>query len=142
MKKPNDDRPLISWQRKVEQKIVNRHAFMPTVPIIGKKERKVNGGIAFVLNLFRCNENVVEDGVKYDYYLSNALGESVEELSLVIVASHRVEDCFRRAKSAGGLADYEVQTWYGWHHHVTMSLVTCWSLTKETMRRTKRVECR
>jgi SRSO17 transposase len=70
--------------------------------------------------------------VKYDYYLSNALDESVEEFVRVIVGSHRVEDCFRRAKGACGLADYEVQTWYGWHHHVTISLLACWFLTKET----------
>ena len=81
-------------------------------------------------------------GVKVDYYLSNALDESAEELARVIVASHRVEDCFRRAKSACGLADYEVQTWYGWHHHVTISLLASWFLTKETKRRKKRVGCR
>jgi len=79
------------------------------------------------------------NGVKYDYFLSNALDESPEELARVIVASHRVEDCFRRAKGACGLADYEVQTWYGWYHHVTMSLLACWFLTRETLRRKKRV---
>jgi SRSO17 transposase len=79
------------------------------------------------------------NGVKYDYYLGNALEESPEELCRVIVASHRIEDCFRRAKGECGLADYEVQTWYGWHHHVTMSMLACWFLTKETMRRKKRV---
>ena len=81
-------------------------------------------------------------GVKYDYYLSNALDESLEELARVIVASHRVEDCFRRAKDACGLADYEVQTWYGWHHHITLSMLACWFLTLETMRRKKRAEFR
>jgi SRSO17 transposase len=81
-------------------------------------------------------------GEKYDYYLSNAWDESPEELGRVIVASHRVEDCFRRAKKECGLADYEVQTWYGWHHHVTMSLLASWFLTQETMRRKKRGRCR
>ena len=71
---------------------------------------------------------------KYDYYLSNVLETSVEELGRVILGSHRVEDCFRRAKGTCGLADYEVQTWHGWHHHVTISLLACWFLTKETMR--------
>ena len=80
-------------------------------------------------------------GVKYDYYLSNALNESAEELARVIVDSHRVEDCFRRAKNACGLADYEVQTWYGWHHHVTISVLASWFLTKETLRRKKRAAC-
>jgi len=82
------------------------------------------------------------DGIKYDYYLSNALDESAEELARVILASHRVEDCFRRAKGTCGLADYEVQTWHGWHHHVTFSLLACWFLTLETMRGKKKAPFR
>jgi SRSO17 transposase len=82
------------------------------------------------------------DGVKYDYYLSNAFDESLGELARVILGSHRVEDCFRRAKGACGLADYEVQTWPGWHHHVTFSLLACWFLTKETLRGKKRAAYR
>ena len=78
------------------------------------------------------------DGVKYDYYLSNALETSDEELARVILGSHRVEDGFRRAKGTCGLADYEVQTWHGWHHHITFSLLVCWFLTKETMRGKKK----
>ncbi len=83
------------------------------------------------------------NGIKYDYYLSNADdGTTIEEFVWVILGSHRVEDyriseTRRRAKSECGLADYEVQTWHGWHHHVTLSLVACWFLTKETLRNKK-----
>jgi SRSO17 transposase len=79
------------------------------------------------------------EGVKYDYYLSNDLTASAAELVRVILGSHRVEDCFRRAKGSCGLADYEVQTWQGWHHHVTMSMLACWFLTQESLRGKKRV---
>ena len=82
------------------------------------------------------------NGVKYDYYLCNALDETVEELARVIVASHRVEDCFRRAKDACGLAEYEVRTWNGWHHHVTLSMLACWFLTKEMLRGKKKIVLR
>ena len=78
------------------------------------------------------------NGLKYDYYLSNALDASLEELARVILGSHRVEDCFCRAKGECGLAEYEVRTWSGWHHHVTLSLLAAFFLTKETMRAKKK----
>jgi SRSO17 transposase len=78
------------------------------------------------------------NGLKYDYYLSNALDASFEELARVILGSHRVEDCFCRAKGECGLADYEVRTWLGWHHHVTLSLLATFFLTKETLRAKKK----
>ncbi|MDR0337821.1 MAG: transposase, partial [Planctomycetaceae bacterium] len=34
----------------------------------------------------------------------------------------------------GILAEYEVQSWIGWHHHVTLCLLATWFLTKETIR--------
>jgi SRSO17 transposase len=78
------------------------------------------------------------NGVKYDYYLSNALDSSLDELARVILGSHRVEDCFRRAKGECGLADYEVRTWSGWHHHVSLVLLVAFFLTKETLRAKKK----
>jgi hypothetical protein len=81
----------------------------------------------------------VSNGVKHDYFLTNNFNASVEELARVVVASHRVEDCFRRAKGTCGLADYEVQTWHGWNHHMTFALLACWFLTKETLRAKKRL---
>jgi SRSO17 transposase len=34
----------------------------------------------------------------------------------------------------GIIAEYEVQSWIGWHHHVTLCLLATWFLTKETIR--------
>jgi len=80
------------------------------------------------------------NGVKYDYYLSNADHTvPMSELARVILSSHRVEDCFRRAKGECGLAEYEVRTWPGWHHHVALVLLATFFLTKETLRSKKRV---
>jgi len=28
--------------------------------------------------------------------------------------------CLQRAKGEAGLADYEVRTWQGWHHHTSV----------------------
>ena len=70
--------------------------------------------------------------LKHDYYLSNALSETpLAEFTRVSKAEHRVEECLQRAKSDAGLADYEVRTWRGWHHHQTLSLVATWFLTQE-----------
>jgi SRSO17 transposase len=78
-----------------------------------------------------------EDGKKlvHDYYLSNAAVDTPAcELARASKAGHRIEDCLKRGKSEAGLADYEVRTWVGWHHHQTLSLIAAWFLTQETRR--------
>ena len=62
----------------------------------------------------------------------------MSELARVILGSHRVEDCFRRAKDECGLAEYEVQSWPGRHHHMALALPAAFFLTKETFRSKKR----
>ena len=49
-------------------------------------------------------------------------------------AEHEVEECFQQAKSEVGLDHYEVRTWRGWHHHITLSLLASFFLTVETRR--------
>jgi SRSO17 transposase len=72
---------------------------------------------------------------KHDYLLSNAvLGTAVAEFARVFKAQHRIEECLQRAKGEAGLADYQVRTWEGWHHHQTLSLLAAWFLTQETRR--------
>jgi SRSO17 transposase len=77
-----------------------------------------------------------EDGTwKHDYFLSNAPCEtSLKELGRVIKGEHRIEDSLKRAKSEAGLADYEVRTWQGWHHHQVLSLTATWFLIQESLR--------
>jgi len=78
-------------------------------------------------------ERQTDGSIKHDYYLSNAPPETpVAEFAHVAKAAHRIEECFHRAKSEAGLADYEVRTWRGWHHHQTLSLLATWFLTQET----------
>jgi SRSO17 transposase len=72
---------------------------------------------------------------KRDYLLSNApLDTSLEEFARVFKARNRVEECLKRAKGEAGLADYQVRTWGGWHHHQALSLVAAWFLTQEARR--------
>jgi SRSO17 transposase len=82
-----------------------------------------------------------EDGVtKHDYYLSNAPPEALPGvLARVARAGHRVEESLQRGKSEAGLAEYQVRTWSGWHHHMALSLIAAWFLVQEA-RRGKKAE--
>jgi len=89
--------------------------------------------VAELLVVFRERQG---DGTwKHDYLLSNApWATAVAEFARVFKAQHRIEECLKRAKSEAGLADYQVRTWEGWHHHQTLSILATWFLTKETRR--------
>lgn len=78
--------------------------------------------------------------VKHDYGLSNASVEtSSAEFARVLCAEHRIEECLKRAKSEAGMADYEVRTWEGWHHHLALALLASWFLTEEKIRGGKKI---
>jgi SRSO17 transposase len=78
--------------------------------------------------------------IKHDYALSNApLDTPLQEFARVLNAEHRIEECLRRAKSESGMAEYQVRTWRGWHHHQTLTLIATWFLTQEKRRGEKGV---
>ncbi len=73
--------------------------------------------------------------LRHDYHFSNAPADTpLQELARVARAEHRVEQCFERGKTDAGLADYQVRTWQGWHHHITLSMLATWFLTGEAQR--------
>jgi SRSO17 transposase len=77
----------------------------------------------------------VEAEPETHYALSNAGPEvPLEELVRVRFTRHKVEEVFEAAKQEAGLAHYEVRSWVGWHHHITLSLVTLWFLCCERRR--------
>jgi SRSO17 transposase len=89
--------------------------------------------VAELLVVFR--ERQGDGSFKHDYLLSDAaLGTPLAEFARVFKAQHRIEECLRRAKGEAGLADYQVRTWEGWHHHQTLALLATWFLTQETRR--------
>ncbi len=104
--------------------IVKRH-------VIAKIDRKVGSEETLVAIRW-----VDEEGrVKHDYYLSNASAETpLKEFARVANAAHRIEQCIQRSKSEAGMADYQVRTWRGWHHHITLSLIATWFLVQEARR--------
>ena len=71
----------------------------------------------------------------HDYCVSNAPFDTpLREFARALCAEHRIEECLRRAKSEAGLAQYQVRTWKGWHHHQTLTLLATWFLTQEKRR--------
>jgi SRSO17 transposase len=47
---------------------------------------------------------------------------------------HGVEELFEEAVGQIGLNHYEVRSWVGWHHHMTLSLLALWFLQLERRR--------
>jgi len=64
------------------------------------------------------------DGSEPRSYLSNAPPETAL-LTLAQVAAARwiIETEFQTAKGETGLDEYEVRSWQGWHHHMTLALL-------------------
>ena len=68
----------------------------------------------------------------WTYSLSNAPPDTpLVELVQVRSSRHRVEEVFQQSKGEVGLAHYEVRSWVGWHHHITLALLAVWFLVLE-----------
>lgn len=59
---------------------------------------------------------------------------SLEKFVTVHARRHGVEELLERSKGEVGLGHYEVRSWIGWHHHMTLSLLALWFLILETDR--------
>jgi SRSO17 transposase len=66
------------------------------------------------------------------FTLSNAPARvAVERLAQVHGQRHGIEEGLQAGKGEVGLAHYEVRSWVGWHHHMTLSLLALWFLVLE-----------
>lgn len=75
------------------------------------------------------------DESKWKHYLSNAPSDT-PLATLVRVSGLRwpIESCFTEAKSELGLDHYEVRSWRGWHHHMTLVLLAHGFLVQQQQR--------
>lgn len=75
------------------------------------------------------------------YFLAPG-GIKLDTTRLVRVASHRhhVEQAFAMAKGEVGFDHYEVRSWVGWHHHITLSMLALWFLVLERRRMGKKLQ--
>jgi SRSO17 transposase len=60
-----------------------------------------------------------------------------------LVAAHgrrqQIEQLFEQAKGEAGLDHYEVRSYVGWHHHMTLSLLALWFLCLERLGQGKKL---
>ncbi len=99
------------------------------VRVRSKEERRIGPEERLVVM------RTVEAKPQVSYALSDAGPEvSLAELVRVRFTRHRVEAVFDAAKGEAGLAHYEVRSWVGWHHHMTLSLLALWFLILERRR--------
>jgi SRSO17 transposase len=68
------------------------------------------------------------------YSLSNAAPDtSVERLAYMQGQRYFVERALEDAKQQGGLGEYQVRGWRGWHHHVALVMMAMLFLTRERL---------
>ena len=68
------------------------------------------------------------------YALSNARHEPLKTLVAVKGLRHTIEELYQDGKGEVGLGQYEVRSWVGWHHHMTLALLALWFLELEKRR--------
>jgi len=75
------------------------------------------------------------------YQLSNAPAEvSIYRLAKMSGSRYWIERTFEDGKGIAGLADYQVRSWTGWHHHMTMTLLAMLYLMSLTIDMGKKAE--
>jgi len=63
------------------------------------------------------------------YTLSNASADvPVAQVATAHGRRHGAEELYAAGKGEIGLGHYEVRSWVGWHHHMTLSLLALWFL--------------
>jgi SRSO17 transposase len=68
------------------------------------------------------------------YTLSNERHARRGQYARVHGARHGIEELLADGKGEVGLAHYEVRSWVGWHHHMTLSLLALWFVHLEHLR--------
>lgn len=77
----------------------------------------------------------VEKNPLISYSLSDAVAAvPLEELVRARGERYRIEQMLEESKQEAGLGHYEVRSWVGWHHHITLALLAVWFLILETLR--------
>ena len=68
---------------------------------------------------------------EHKFYLSNAPPDTLLA-AFVRVTGLRwpIESCFEEGKQELGLGDYQVRSWVGWHHHMTLCILAHFFLVR------------
>lgn len=69
------------------------------------------------------------------YHVSNAKASvPLERVVQGHSRRHQIEEMLQHGKGEAGLDHYEVRSWVGWHHHMTLSLLALWFLCLERLK--------
>ncbi len=93
-----------------------------TVPVYPREDGLPGRQQLLILRRDECTKNI-------KYQLTNAPLDS--SLNFIVKMSHSrywIERAFEDGKGVAGLADYQIRTWTGWHHHMTLSLLAMLAL--------------
>jgi len=71
-------------------------------------------------------------------YLASDTRTRLKELVRVGSCRHGIEQSLCLGKGEVGLDEYEMRSWVGWHHHMTLSILSMWFLVSE-QRRIKKI---
>jgi SRSO17 transposase len=93
-----------------------------TYRFAAERLRETRAGVPGQVRWVVYRENL--DGREPRYYFSNAPADTpLATLARVASARWPIETEFETEKSDIGLDEYEVRSWAGWHHHITMCLL-------------------
>jgi SRSO17 transposase len=65
------------------------------------------------------------------FHFSNAERVTTATLAKAAAMRHFVEEILETAKGDAGMAQYEMRSWTGWHHHITLTMLATWFLVHE-----------
>ncbi len=69
------------------------------------------------------------------YFLSNApLETTIQTFAWLSGMRWPVESCFEQGKQELGMGDYQVRSWTGWHHHMTLVILAHFFLVRLKLR--------
>jgi SRSO17 transposase len=72
-------------------------------------------------------------------YLSNAPVDTVLEIHVRMSGMRwPIETCFEDGKQLLGMGDYEVRSWTGWHHHMTLVILAHFFVVRMSLRLKKK----
>lgn len=76
-----------------------------------------------------CRRQVDTD--EFKFYLSNAPPETpLTKFAQISGMRWPIETCFEDGKQELGLGDYQVRSWLGWHHHMTLCILAHFFLVR------------
>ena len=96
------------------------------------RQDKRLGPQEWLIVIRHCESDGSEPDVSY--HLAWALGEvPLEEWVWAHARRHQIEQMLEQGKGEAGLDHYEVRSYVGWHHHMTLSLLALWFLNLERL---------